>query len=48
MDLFIVNLEVFIEFDTESTWKLSWMGDNWGDVIHRHGHRHPDFHKTYI
>ena len=28
------RLDVFIEFNTESTWKLSCMGDNWG--VHRH------------
>ena len=30
------GLDVFIEFNTESTCKLSWMGDNWD--IHRHRH----------
>ena len=35
VDLFIVDSRgFFVEFDTESTSKLSWMGDNWG--IHAH------------
>ena len=33
------GLDVFIEFNTESTWKLSHMGNNEGI----HGHRHELF-----